>query len=148
MGIRTIHMHDKILVPTDGSDRSDAAVAYAIDLAEAMDAELHALYVIETRATYILTVSINDSEMEEYEEYGEQLVTDVVDRAVDRGVREATGAVMKGKIAEQIINYVEDNDISQIVIGKQGQGAIEKYVGSTADKVIRMSNVPVTIVDS
>jgi len=139
-------MHEKILVPTDGSDAANAAVEYALDLAETCDAELHALYVIETKATYILTVGLDDSEMEEYEEYGEDLVTEVVERASERGLSGAKGVVKKGKIAQEIVEYAEDNDIDSIVIGRQGQGAIEKYMGSTADKVVRMTDLPVTVV--
>jgi len=141
-------MHDKILVPTDGSDTANGAVEYALDLAEAFDAELHALYVIETKATYILTVGLDDAEMEEYEEYGEDLVTGVVEEAAERDLPDAKGVVKKGKIAEKIVEYTEENDIDNVVIGRQGQGAVQKYLGSTADKVVRRTDIPVTVVGS
>ena len=41
-------MYERILVPTDGSDAAAGAVERAIDLAERYDAEVHALYVVES----------------------------------------------------------------------------------------------------
>lgn len=138
-------MYDNVLIATDGSKGSEPCVGYGLDLAEAFDAQVHALYVVETEATYILTVGLADDEMEEYEEYGKETVSEVADRAAERGL-DATGAVKTGKIAAKIVEYTENNDIDGVVIGKQGRGAIEKYLGSTAEKVARMADIPVTIV--
>jgi nucleotide-binding universal stress UspA family protein len=101
--------------------------------------------VIETKATYILTAKLDDSEMEEYREYGEEVVSDVVDRARERGL-EGQGVVKSGRISQEIVRYADGNGVDHIVMGKQGRGAIEKYVGSTAEKVMRMSGVPVTVI--
>ena len=138
-------MFENILIATDGSEKSDASVRHGLDLAEALGAEVHALYVIETEATYILTVGLGDDEMEEYETYGEETVTEVVDRAAERGV-DGTGVVRTGNVTAEIVEYGDQNDIDLIVMGKQGRGALEKYLGSTAEKVARMSDIPVTIV--
>ena len=43
-------MYSEILVPTDGSPASDAAIDHAIDLADRYDARLHALYVVDGAA--------------------------------------------------------------------------------------------------
>jgi nucleotide-binding universal stress UspA family protein len=139
-------MHETVLIATDGSEEVERAVNYAIDLAEAFDAEVHVLYVVETQATYILTVGLSDEDMEEYEEYGEEVVTDVVERAKDRGL-EGRGIVRKGRISEEIVEYAEGNDIGTIIMGQQGRGAtVDKYIGSTAEKVMRKTDVPVTAI--
>lgn len=138
-------MYDNILIPTDGSEKSEPAVEHALQLAKTYDAKVHALYVIETKATYILTVGLDDDEMAEYEEYGEETVTEVVKRADGRGLA-GQGAVKRGKVSEEIVEYAEDHDIDGIVMGRQGQGAVEKYLGSTAEKVVRMTQIPVTVV--
>lgn len=137
-------MYDNILVPTDGSEKSEAAVEHALSLAEAYDAKVHALYVVETKATYILTVGLSDEDMEEYEKYGEETVTDVVERASERGL-EGQGAIKRGKVSGEIVEYAKENDIDGIVMGRQGRGAVEKYLGSTAEKVVRMTEIPVTV---
>jgi len=140
-----IGMYEHILIPTDGSDQAERAVEHGLTLAETFDAHVHALYVIETEATYILTVGLDDDEMEEYQEYGEEVVSDVVDRAAGRGL-DGTGVVKTGSIAGKISEYTEESPTDVIVMGGQGQGAIEKYLGSTAEKILRTANVPVTVI--
>lgn len=138
-------MYDNILIATDGSEQSEPAVETGLGFAESFGATVHAMYVIETKATYILTAKLDDDEMDEYREYGRGVVEDVVEQAAGRGL-EGKSVVKSGRISQEIIRYADNNDIDHIVVGKQGRGAIEKYVGSTAEKVMRMSGVPVTVV--
>jgi len=138
-------MTEHILIPTDGSEESESAVEYGLSLAESTGAKVHALYVVETKATYIYTVGLSDDEMNEYKEYGEEVVTDLVNRAGERDLS-GTGVVRTGRVPKEILEYAKENDIDGIVMGKQGHGAIERYLGGTAEKVMRMSSVPVTVV--
>lgn len=138
-------MYENILITSDGSEQAEQAIEYGLDLAEATGAKVHALYVVETKATYILTVGITDDEMSEYKEYGKEVVTEIINSADDRGLN-GKGVVKTGKTAEEIVEYADSNDIDAIVMGKQGHGAVDKYVGSTAEKVMRMASIPVTVV--
>jgi len=139
-------MHERVLIATDGSEEAERAVEYGINLAEAFDAEVHALYVVETGATYILTVGLSDEDLKEYEEYGESVVTEVVEKVAGRGL-DGTGIVRTGRVSEEITEYAEENDVGSIVIGQVGRGAtIDKYIGSTAEKVMRMTDIPVTAI--
>lgn len=138
-------MYENILIPTDGSDSAQEAVDHGIELAKTVDAKVHSLYVVETEATYFITADLDDEEMDEYKEYGEELVTAVTNEASAEGV-DAQGAVKVGKIAQEIVEYAEDHDIDLIVMGRRGRGSIEQYLGSIAEKVVRMSEIPVTVV--
>lgn len=139
-------MHDSILIPTDGSETSEHAIEYGLDLAEAFDAKVHVLYVVEKEATYILTVGLSDEEMDRHKEWGEDTVSEVVERASERGL-EGTGVVKTGRVAKQIVEYAEDNDIGTIVMGQKGRGAtIDKYLGGTAQKVMQTTDIPVVSV--
>ena len=140
-------MIDSILIPTDGSKEAKNAVEYGLDLAELTGAEVHALYVAETHASYILTVGLNDDSLEKLEEYGEETVTEVVSKADERGLA-AKGIIRRGKVAPETVEYAKEAGIDQIVIGRQGRGAVEQYLGSTAEKVVRMSEKDVTVVHS
>lgn len=136
-------MYDNILIPTDGSEASKAAADHAIELAKAFDATVHALYVIETKAHYILSVGLGDEEMEEYREYGEDVVENVVNAASGEGL-DGVGVVKTGGVADEIVDYAEDNDIDCIVMGATGRSAVDKYlIGSTAEKVVRTADTPV-----
>jgi len=46
-------MYDRILVPTDGSSTAEAAFEHAVELATRYDAEIYALYVVDTDAMSI-----------------------------------------------------------------------------------------------
>ncbi|WP_090379714.1 universal stress protein [Natronobacterium texcoconense] len=140
-------MLDNILIATDGSDKVSVAVEHGLDLAEVFGATVHAIYVVETEAAYILTVGVSDDEMEEYREFGEEVVTDVVERAEQRGL-DGVGVVKTGKISQEIVEYAHENDIDNVVVAERGRGTIEKYLGSNAEKVVRMCSKPVTVVRS
>ena len=138
-------MYDHILIPTDGSEHMEPVVERALEFADTYDAKVHALYVVETKATYILTVGLSDEEKREYRKFGEDTVTDVVGKAKARGL-EGKGVVKSGRVYEEISEYAEKNDIDAIVMGKRGYGAIDKYIGSTAEKVIRTADIPVLVI--
>lgn len=138
-------MTDRILIATDGSDESQAAIDYGGNLAELADSEVHILYVVETQANYILSVGLQENELEEYREFGRETVREATDYLKERGIG-SKGIVRTGAVAQEIVDYADDEDIDHIVVGRQGRGAVEQYLGSTAEKVVRMSHVPVTVV--
>ncbi|GAB7089832.1 universal stress protein [Halorubrum luteum] len=140
-------MMDSILIATDGSDQVSNAVDHGLDLAETFDAEVHAIYVVETEASYILTVGVSDAEMEEYRAYGEDVVSDVVERAEERGLS-GVGVVKAGKVAQEVSDYAHETDVDCVVVAETGRGALEKYLGSSAEKIVRMCSKPVTVVRS
>lgn len=140
-------MNDRILIATDGSEQAENAVNYGLDIAEALGSTVHVIYVIETKATYILTVDFTDKDRKEHEKYGEKTVNEVIERAEDRGL-EAEGVVKSGRVAEKITEYAKQKSVDQIIVGKQGHGAINKYIGGTAEKVANLAEIPVTIVGS
>lgn len=138
-------MYDNVLIATDGSDKAGGCVDYGLDIAEAMGAKIHVLYVVETKATYILTVGLSDQKMDTYKEYGEEIVTEIVESAADRGI-DGKGVIKTGRPSEEIVEYAENNRIDAIVIGKQGHGAVGKHLGGTAETVMWMSDIPVTVI--
>lgn len=140
-------MYESILLPTDGSDRGKSAVDHGLDLAEAFESTVHAIYVIETKAHYPFAAAGHDpSEMDEHRQYGEDVVETVVDDAVDRGL-DGVGVVKSGTVAQEIVEYAEEKDIDGIVIGAQGQSGLDRYlIGGTTEKVVRTAEMPVTTV--
>ncbi|AFZ74053.1 universal stress protein [Natronobacterium gregoryi] len=138
-------MYDNVLIATDGSDAAQGCVDYGLEVAERTTAKIHAVYVVETKATYILTVGLSDAELEQYKEYGRETVTEVVEEAVERGL-EANGVVKTGRPSEEIAEYASDNDVDAVVMGKQGHGAVDRHLGSTAENVMRRVDDAVTVV--
>ena len=138
-------MQDNILIATDGSDKAARAVEHGLDLAEVFGATVHVIYVVETKAAYILTVGVSESEMDEYRAFGEEVVKNVVDQAEERGL-EGVGVVKTGNIAQEIVDYATEEDVDSVIVAERGRGTIEKYLGSNAEKVVRMCPKPVTVV--
>lgn len=140
-------MLDRILIATDGSRKAEAAVEHGLDLAATFDAEVHALYVVETKGSYVRSVGASEAGLEEYRQYGHGVVDEVVDRAEERGL-EAVGAVESGAVAGAIVDYADAASIDAVVVAERGRGTLEKYLGSNVEKVLRRCPQPVTVVRS
>lgn len=60
---------------------------------------------------------------------------------------ETTTAVKIGIPHEVILTYVDDQDIDLVTLGRRGRAGVEQYLlGSVAEKVVRLSDVPVLTV--
>jgi nucleotide-binding universal stress UspA family protein len=136
---------DHVLVPTDGSDESMAAVDHALDIATAYDATLHALYVVDQRAlsSYYEAGPLMGDLIDNLTSVGERAVAGVRERAEERGVAVET-EVMQGLPAAAIREYSDDNEVDLVVMGTHGRTGVERYLlGSVTERVVRTSDVPV-----
>jgi len=144
-----IDLH-RILVPTDFSKFSQAALTYATAFAEKFDAELHLLHVVQNLAMMIPD-SVNV--MPPVGPSVEQL-THAVTEALDRLVvenhlesRKIRKAVREGTPFYEIIQYAKEADIDLIVMGTHGHsGLVHVLLGSVTEKVVRKAPCPVLTV--
>ncbi|WP_049987112.1 universal stress protein [Halobellus rufus] len=140
-------MYDRILVPTDGSECADRAVAHALDIAAQYDAELRVLSVIDSRDVSHSAPAISAEQIEKtLRERAESIVADVADRAEEAGVQVVT-AVEPGIPDDVVVDYAEENDCDLIVMGTHGRTGIQRYLlGSVTERTVRRSSVPVLTV--
>ncbi|GAB3668861.1 universal stress protein [Halopiger thermotolerans] len=148
-------MYEKILVPTDGSETSEAAVDHAIDLAEKYEAGLHALYVVDTDSMS-LTLGGEQldrieqgrfGEMDEVRERAERATGYVADRAAERGL-DTVEHISAGRPHSQIADYVDDNGIDLVVMGSHGRTGVRRaLLGSVTERTLRSVRVPVLVID-
>jgi len=137
-------MYETILLPYDGSDEARRGAEHGIDLAASVGASVHALYVVDLPGTP-RALSLRDDEeqmREEYREYGERVTGEICELAADAGV-DCEAVIRTGAPAEEIVQYAEDEGLSAIVIGSAYRGRFPNLLGSTSDKVVRSSTVPV-----
>jgi len=137
-------MYDHILVPYDGSDEARRGAEHGIELAAALDATVHALYVIDLPGTpRALALRDDEEEMRrEYREYGEEVLANLGNVAKEHGVDYETH-FKTGAPSEEIVEFAENEGMDAIVLGSAFRGKLGNLLGGTTDKVVRTSSVPV-----
>jgi nucleotide-binding universal stress UspA family protein len=138
-----------VLVPTDGSACATAALEDAVDIVNATGATLHLLSVVDVAN---LGVDVHSElQVDALGERAEQVVQEAKTVAENAGVDSVVEATEFGSAIYRVIqSYVNENDISLIVMGTHGRTGIERYLlGSVTEKTVRTASVPVlTIPDS
>jgi nucleotide-binding universal stress UspA family protein len=144
-------MFARILVPTDFSQPSDAALAYARALAARFGASLHVLHVFEspfTAGAVSPEVFVDDSPAVQaalFDEAKNRLQHRVTAR--DREHHAATTEIVAGRSAPAIVNYAAERKMDLIVMGTHGRSGIAHLLmGSVAEKVVRTAPCPVMTV--
>ncbi|MFB6267779.1 MAG: universal stress protein [Halodesulfurarchaeum sp.] len=139
-------MYRHILVPTDGSEGSERAIREAVNLAELTGGTVHGLYVIDTRDYNVLPESKWLTIEDEFTEEAERALG-TIRKTAEAATVHVTTALARGVPAEEILDYVEENDVDLIVMGTHGRTGLNRVlVGSVTERVIRRATVPIHIV--
>ena len=138
-----------IVIATDGSENTQRAISYGIEIAKLSGATVHALYVVDTSSFSAMPMDAGWEEMYEImKKEGEKAVYDIKERGEAAGV-EVREVLWEGHPSTEIINFAEKNDIDLIVMGTLGKTGLDRFLlGSVAEKVVRNSKVPVLVVQS
>lgn len=138
-------MYDRILVAVDHSEISDRAVVAARDLAVLSNGEVWVLHLREREMAAKTGVFVTG----EAKDDANTAVAAAVDVLAQAGVK-AHGEVRDtifGYAAREIINDAEEINADVIVMGSRGRGDLAGLLlGSTAHKVIHLSDRPVLVV--
>ena len=140
------HPYQDVLVPTDGSDCANQALAIGVDIADAEDAALHLLSVIAITA---LGSDVRpDIQLEMLEESAHELLDEAAAFADDAGVDAASTTVEYApSILQAILTYIDDHEIDLVVVGTHGRTGFDRYVlGSVTEYLVRTSPIPVLTV--
>lgn len=146
MALAVCGMYDRVLAATDGSDAATAAVSHAIETARGSGAELHAIYVIETRTAYDNAIVDPETVERNLRADGEAALETVEEMADDAGVP-VTTTLERGIPHERIAAYAEDEDVDLLVVGASGRSTFKTVLlGSTAEALLGASPVPIAVV--
>lgn len=141
-------MPSKILVPTDFSRCSEAAVEHAADLAKQGDAEL-ILFHVRDASLFVAPDGLGYAPANIYGEEAPQVQERLTWRAEhlrQRGVKVRT-IQDSGVPREQILQLAEKEHVDLIVMGTHGRGLLGRvFLGSVADGISRTAKVPVVTV--
>ena len=140
----------QVLFPVDLSETSPKIVPVVLKMREKLDARLHLLFVARAfdhfRGIYVPNISIETLEAQLAEgakrrmaEFQEQFFAGLPDIQV---------SVLAGDISEEILAYAEREGIDMIIMGTHGRKGLDRaFFGSIAERVIKLSPVPVLVVN-
>ena len=140
-------MYKRILITTDGSNKSRMVAKDGIELAKALGAQVIALNVVNevviTSAVRQLGSDRKDAEAK-LKAGGQKAVDEIKKMGDDAGIK--VDAVLKiGFPANDIIDVASSEKADLIVIGSHGESG-EQSIGSVVQKVVYWSTIPVLVV--
>lgn len=157
----------RLLLSIDGTDASRTALAYAVDVAGRLDADLLVTYVLEqvpeeaTPADGVDDGENDDGEndtadaedvppvvrdaIEDARTTGERLLREASNRARAAGLDVET-AMLTGDPHEVISSCAEREGVDGIVVGHRTATDGEGVIDSVAQRLIDHASVPVTVV--
>jgi nucleotide-binding universal stress UspA family protein len=144
-------MITRILVPTDFSEPSEAALTYARAIARQFGATFHLLHVVETPfvpGRFSSEIYIPETPV---------LISDLIQEAKlklarrllpsDKAHYTATKEIIVGSPAKTIVQYAAEQKFDLIVMGTHGRtGLGHLLMGSVAEHVVRSASCPVLTV--
>jgi len=145
-GIQTMIELKKILVPTDFSEFSQAAIRYGQELATRYQAELHLIHVLEMHPSLTPTFELGlalPSQIQESRAAAEETLAKL---PADTSVA-CVRAVLEGKPVVEILRYAREKEIDLLVATTHGRtGLAHVLMGSVAENLVRMATCPVLTV--
>lgn len=141
-----------ILLATDGSENSQRATDYAVQLAKSMGFALWIVNIedhIGITAAELAAFSSAEhlSNAETIESIAAQMLAEVKRRAEEQAEIEVHVAARKGDVAEEIMAMAREKSAAAIVIGKRGRGRLAGLlVGSVTQKLVSLATCTVIVV--
>lgn len=138
-------MFSSILCPLDFSAHSELALGYAIKLSTLTKAHVTVVHVVESLLAAGLEATGNRDALTSQTQ---REIQDLLARLAPGGYNERLGiSIAVGDPGEQILQHIDDCQADLVVMGTQGlEGAKRFMFGSTTERVLRESRVPVLAV--
>ena len=137
-------MYERLLVAVDHSEASARVLAAARDLASLSQGKVWVLHLREKEVIAQMGDVPSESDQE-----ARQAVTEGVDTLRQAGV-DAEGDIRPttfGHAAREILADAKEHDAGVIIMGSRGRSELtEAVLGSTAHKVIHLTDRPVMVV--
>jgi nucleotide-binding universal stress UspA family protein len=138
----------RILVPTDFSQCASFAADTAIKMAKKSNSEVHFLHFMSIPIHFLQMESGQDKVFPELNAEVEEVKSDLqtlVDKAHKAGVQ-SEYFLSFNESSSNIIKHIQEQMIDLVVMGSHGaSGVRELFIGSNAQRIVRLSPVPVLI---
>jgi nucleotide-binding universal stress UspA family protein len=142
-------MYKHILLPTDGSDLSKAAMKHGIALAKAIGARVTALVVSTPINSLVVDPSIVSGALDQYKALVAQQTAKYLEN-IGRNAREAgvdcgTLCVEHDKPYEAIVDTAKQRGCDLVVMASHGLRGVSAILGSETLKVLTHTSVPILV---
>ncbi len=135
-----------ILVATDFSSASEAALAHALSIARRYDSQLYVAHVIRPDVYQLVPPEALTMAIEQTRRYAEEQMADLLVSGRLRGIPHQV-LLGQGQLWPVLSEMTEEHDIDLVVVGTHGRTGVKKLLlGSVAEEVFRMSTRPVLTV--
>ena len=137
-----------ILIPLDGSDLAECALAAGVAVARRLNAFVH-LVRVHTQLPLLSAevVALSPDTEREVLEQEEKYVAGIASRLEAEGLA-VSAAVVKGAVVPALSAYADRHGIGLVVMSSHGRGGIRRAIlGSVADLLVRTVPIPVLIVN-
>lgn len=140
---------DRILFPTDFTDASRDAAAYALMLAKQNKSRLYILHVVDTsrEAAGFYLPHLSFEKLDKEMRAGAAELLKKFCTTYFRGYRNIEQHVLAGEPYKEILKVVKGTKINVIVMGTFGKARIDRFLfGSTTERVMRRATCPVLVI--
>jgi nucleotide-binding universal stress UspA family protein len=139
-----------ILVPCDFSQPAINAYRLALDIAAQSEGSIHLIHIIEIPILHdagpMSVLEFEQHFLDDLKEKASGKFAKIIDKYKSNSTK-VKWSVAFGSTSKTIIDVVNDQNISLVIMGSHGASGLREYfIGSNAEKVIRKSPAPVLII--
>lgn len=143
-----------LLVATDFSDASEAATAYAFQLARTLNAKLYLLHVVPESDVQVMRTLRGhlqshidpDTLVQTYYADADKRLSQLVESAQAADLVQEC-LIVTGQPASEIISWAAAKQAQIIIVGTHGRSGLNRVMmGSVAEHVLRLATCPVLVV--
>ena len=142
-------MYQHILLPTDGSELSKAAVKHGIELAKAIGARVTALVVATPLHSLIVDPGKVSGALDQYKALVATQTAKYLDHircdAVEVGVACSVLCIEHDKPYEAIVDTAKSTGCDLVVMASHGLRGVSAILGSETLKVLTHTSVPILV---
>ena len=145
-----------ILYPIALTDISPKVAPYVVSLAKQLEAQVHLMHVLR-RFDWFVDTYVQESPKPDFKRIASDFEDKILIQAQQKlerfqkkhlkDIQIANAVVVSGTHYRQILDYAKSEGIDLIIMGKGTKGQ-KMMFGSVADKVSRMTKIPVMLIKS
>lgn len=141
----------RILVPLDGTELSESVLEHAVEFGGLFDAGFHLVrvvpYPMQFSSPYLPhTMQVNQQFVTEAKESAQEYLAEHAERLTRREKAVDTAVTVVAQPGHGILSEVGDAECDLVAMATHGRAGLTRAIlGSTADKVVRGTHVPVLL---